>query len=164
MSRIFKHKISLPWEGPHASPLTNRSCTTVTGIAKGTMHRPIVWSEIFFSRGGVWDWYYATSHNLPRNNGIWRARKSHFHTRTFHTHTKKKNLPTVGGGTPPPPPLGRFAPSPWPPSTNPGCTKSVTDKAKGPMLPLIAVKENLGGVGDWYVPPHITYSLIMALT
>ena len=49
----------------------------------------------------------------------------------WYTNKKnnKKNLPTVGGGQPPPP-VSHFAPSLFPPLTNPGYT-TVTGVAKG---------------------------------
>ena len=57
-------------------------------------------------------------------------------------HKFLKNLPTVGGGNHTLPPLGRFAPSLWPPLTNPGCTTAgIAKGTRGHApAPLIGVK------------------------
>ena len=73
---------------------------------------------------------YATSHNLPPNNGIYYARKYRFHTR-IKKKKKKKKSPYRGRWTPPPPhrPLPRFGP----PLTNSGCT-TVTGGIEGAQV------------------------------
>ena len=80
----------------------------------------------------------------------------------FHTQICKKS-PYRGRGvfSHTLPPLGRFAPSLWPPLTNPGCTTvtAIAKMHKGPCSPLIGVKEILkrggGGYrGFVYMPPH----------
>ena len=75
---------------------------------------------------------YATSHNLPPNNG-----KKMFSYTNF-----QKKLPTVGGGKRPPHSVA-FTPSIWPPLTNPGCitVTGIAKGQKGPCSPLIEVKE-----------------------
>ena len=77
----------------------------------------------------------------------------------FHTHTFKKS-PYRGRGETPLPPLGRFAPSLWPPLTNPGCTTvtAIAKMHKAPCSPLIGVKENFekgGYMRDLYTC-HLT--------
>ena len=82
-------------------------------------------------------------------------------------HEVSTNLPTVGGGNNTLPPFGGFAPSLWPPLTNPGCT-TVTGIAKGYKgpcpLPVDWSKTYFkkGGVEDWYIPPRMNYPLKMA--
>ena len=84
----------------------------------------------------------------------------------FDTRIFKKKSPYRGGGHghPHPPParsasLPRFGPS----LTNPGYTTvSGITKVQGPMPPpphptMIGVKEIEKGVGDWYMPLHLTY-------
>ena len=70
----------------------------------------------------------------------------------------------MGGGKPSShtlPPLGRFAPSLWPPLTNLGCTTvtAIAKMHKGPCSPLIGFfvfwKRGIYR-GFVYMPPHIT--------
>ena len=106
-------------------PLTNPVYTTVTGVAKGGGHGaipPLIGALKNDKRGkksrGLIICHY-TIHNLPPNNDIYKCKRGDFDSRIF-----KKSPYIVGGGEDTPchtlPPLGRFAPSLWPPLTNHG--------------------------------------------
>ena len=118
-------------EGGHPHPLLARSLapslcslalaprwqilayTSVTGVAKGgggaqgPMPHPVYRSKN--GKGGVRDWLYANSHNLPLIMTFNVQKKGEF----WYTIFKKS--PYRGRGTPPP--LCRFTPSLWHPKS-----------------------------------------------
>ena len=137
--RFEKRKqISIPWTLP---PLPRFLCPPPPPVDKPWLHHrhwrsynggtrahapPPIDRSKKMGKGGSKGLVYATSHNRPLIMTFNVQKRPFWYTKF------PKNLPIVGGGhpLPTPPPSGRFAPSQWPPLTNPGYT-TVTGIAKG---------------------------------
>ena len=119
---------SLPRFDPR---LTNASCTTGTGIAKGYKSPcpPPPWLEWKKLKGGSRGLVYATSHNLPPNKGINVQNKCRFHTRIF------KKFPYRGRGKHTLPHSVASLPRFDPRLTNASCGTGIAKGYKSPCPP-----------------------------
>ena len=124
---------SLPRFDPR---LTNASCTSGTGIAKGYKSpcpppppHPLDWNERNY-QGEVGDWYMPLHQTYPLIKALMCK------TNVVFIHEFSKIFPTVGGGKHPPPPnsvasLPRFDPR----LTNASCGTGIVKGYNSPCPP-----------------------------